>query len=334
MIKDILHNAIQNFSANSKFNLEFGSFHDSVQDDDYSGHLKLKSNAGGFDFIFEVKKGLSLSKLPDIDKYVAHHDNIILVSDYISKSLKAYLKEKNVSYLDTAGNAFITNNKGVFIYVETNKNARLSSGKSNRAFSKSGLKVIYQILINKDIVNKPYRYIGQASKVSIDTVAKVFKELLRDKYLIQIKEKEFEVQDKERLLQEWVTIFNRVLRPKLKQRNFKPKKGALNQLLNTNLPNIIGGELAAESLSNYLIAEGAVIYTDKPFIDTALSLELIPATGGIITLIEKFWAEEFALENGVTVHPILVYADLLSHPKPRNLETAKIIYDKYVKAIL
>lgn len=332
MKKDILYNAIENFTINSKFNLEFDSLPN--KNNDLGGKLNLIMDNNEFDFMFEIKKNLTLSKLPSLQYYLDGKNNIILISDYIPKLVKEHLKEKNISYLDTSGNAFITNGKSVFIYLETNKTLKFSSKKSNRAFSKSGLKVIYQILINKEIINMPYRYIGQASKVSIDTVGKVFKELLRDKYLIQIREKEFKIQNKERLIQEWTTVFNRVLRPKLRQRNFKPKDFTLSELLYIPSLNSIGGELAAEFLSNYLIAENAIIYTDRPFIDIAREFNLIPATDGSITLVEKFWTDEQTNYKEITVNPILVYADLLNDPKPRNLETAKMIYDKDVKNIL
>lgn len=334
MKKDILHDALENFIQNSKFNLELEDWYIPNDKKKFNGKLKLHIDQYEYEFLFEIKQRLTLSKIPKLHYYLSDQKNIILISDYISKPVKNYLKDNKMSYLDMAGNAFIKNKEGLFLYIETNKNLKLSSEKSNRAFSKSGLKVIYQILINKEIVNMPYRYIGQAAKVSIDTVGKVFKELLRDKYLVQIREKEFKVQNKERLIQEWTTIFNRILRPKLKQRSFKPKGFKINDLLNFPFLNSIGGELAADFLSSYLIAESAIIYTDKPFIDLAKKIQLLPASDGPITMIEKFWEDDLISDKEITVNPILVYADLLSKPKPRNLETAQIIYNKDVKNIL
>ncbi len=327
MEKDILYNAIESFSSN----LKTSSFSNNIYDD----KLHLSINCSNIDFIFQVTKNLTFSKLHKIRNNLSmSQGNIILISDYIPKALKEHLKKENICYLDTAGNAFITNNKDVFIYLENNKNSQLSSERSNRAFSKSGLKVIYQFLIKNDALNMSYREIGKISKVSIHTVGKVIKELLRDGYIIQINKKKFKIKEKGRLLEDWITVFNKVLRPKLKQRNFKPVNFKINELLSLAPPESIGGELSAESLSNYLIAEKAILYTDKPFVDVAMELRLIPADEGAITLIEKFWNNT---ETGITnklVHPILVYADLLNDTKPRNIETAKIIYDKYVKNII
>ena len=49
------------------------------------------------------------------------------------------------------------------------------------------------------------------------------------------------------------------------------------------------------------------------------------ANGNLI-LMKKFW--NFNNEFPGMTHPILTYADLLATGDPRNIETAKIIYEK------
>lgn len=331
MKQDILYTAIEKLFELSTFHLEIISLHDNVPNYKYDGTLRFGDNSIKTDFTFKVKKRLTLSKIPEINQN--NTENTILISDYIPKPVKKYLKERNQSYLDSAGNAFITDKQGLVIYIETNKNAPISTKKSNRAFSKSGLKIVYQILIDEHILNKTYRYIGEVSQVSIDTVRHVLKDLLRDKYIVKANAKKFKLINKERLLQEWVTLFNKVLRPKLNQRNFNPISKNI-RLSDLSINAFIGGELAAEHLSNYLIAESVIIYTNKPFFELAKSSELMPSTDGKITLIEKFWTEKEIERTQKLVNPILIYADLLNSPTPRNLETAEIIYNKYVKPTL
>ena len=48
---------------------------------------------------------------------------------------------------------------------------------------------------------------------------------------------------------------------------------------------------------------------------------------GNLILMKKFWNFEDTDYPGMT-HPILIYADLLATGDPRNIETAKIIYEK------
>jgi hypothetical protein len=49
---------------------------------------------------------------------------------------------------------------------------------------------------------------------------------------------------------------------------------------------------------------------------------------GDIEILKTFWDVGHELHRTDTVHPILVYADLLASGDPRNLEVAQIIYEQ------
>ena len=96
-----------------------------------------------------------------------------------------------MAYADTAGNIFV-NFKNIFIHINTGKTNRSKVNTNTSAFTKSGLKVIYQFLIHPDYINKPYRFIGAQAMVTIATVGTVFKDLLREKYIVKSNEKEYQ----------------------------------------------------------------------------------------------------------------------------------------------
>lgn len=337
MEKDIVLNAFENFTKHSGIQLRFGldEFNKPGNDMSLDGEIHLKKNKKEYRFPFIAKRNLTLSKLPQISNFQTF-GNLLVISDYIPKALKAHLREINVCYVDAAGNAFITDGKGLYLFIETNQINRITETESNRAFSKSGLKVVYQILIQKDTINLPYREIAKLSEVSIDTVGKVIKGLLKDQYLIRISDHKYKLKDQERLLQEWITLFNKVLRPKLKQKSFGLRYTGqkLQSLLELAPKGSIGGELGAEYLSKYLIAENAILYTKDSFVDMGKKLDLIPQKNGSIKIMESFWSSENQSQNKTTVDPLLVYADLLDNPNSRNLEAAKKIYNQYVQKTL
>lgn len=330
MKKDIIYTALEKFKENTllSFSINFENLNTNNRSD---GSMIIESFANT-SFNIEVKKNLNLSKVPNIVNLPNIKDTII-ISDYIPKSMKEYLRKEKYSYIDSAGNAFIAKDN-IFIFIETNKNLRSAFQPNSRAFSKSGLKVIYQLIINTDLINMPYRYIGKKSNVSIDTVSKVFQDLLKEKYILRVQEKEYKISNKENLISEWVILYNKTLRPKLKQRKYNIKQENISNLSKICPEESLGGELGGEILTNYLIAENAIIYTDLAFVDMMKKLELIPKTDGNITLIEKFWNTIDSFNEKVTVHPLLVYADLLNDPKSRNIETANLVYKKYVQDII
>jgi hypothetical protein len=51
---------------------------------------------------------------------------------------------------------------------------------------------------------------------------------------------------------------------------------------------------------------------------------------GNVEILERFWTEDTLAGASETVHPILIYADLLASGNERNIETAKIIYDQRI----
>lgn len=334
MDKDVLNNAIDNFQEITGWSVSADEEYTCINKVGYDGSITLKNSAFCEKFFFQTAKHITLAKATSTLSGHGVNDRSILLAGQINKAAKDYLKQNNVSYLEATGNAFISNGRGLYIYIDTQKKSPPYQEAKSRAFSKTGLKVIYQILLNSEVLHLPYREIGVLATVSIDTVSKVVKGLIQENYLLEIKDKKYKVKNKERLLQEWITVFNKTLRPKLKQQGFKIRSGDWQTIADSLPAQSIGGELGAEYYSNYLIAESATIYTDQPFVDVAKSASLIPSKKGEILLLEKFWSADSQQGTNPYVHPILVYADLLNDPKPRNLETAQLIYDKHVRDYL
>ena len=51
---------------------------------------------------------------------------------------------------------------------------------------------------------------------------------------------------------------------------------------------------------------------------------------GNIEILERFWPLENVVDEGDTVHPILIYADLVAIGDQRTMETARIIYEQHI----
>ncbi len=328
MEQEMLNIAIENLSLASKIKVEVDQ-KDLNFDYSNGGHLNFFLDNKSFRLAFTIKRKVSTAQLPFL-KDLANHKGLIIF-EYATKTIKEQLRNLRVNYLEISGNAYIVY-ENTFIFIDTNKRVKLDDSKSNTAFSKTGLKVTYQLLSNRESIHLSYRQLGQLSGVSIDTISRVYKELVRDKYLIKINDRNYKIIDYDRLFMDWVTLYNKILRPKLKKRSFRFRdKRFLRDLLDHKVKGKISGELAAEKLSDYIIAEKANIYLAGSFVDLALSLNLIPDKDGPITMIEQFWNEPSEKVKSDTIADLpLIYADLVSDPKPRNLETAKLIYQENV----
>jgi len=286
----------------------------------YQGNLEKKYYA-------EIKKKIVPDNIPRILEQTNNTKDLIFFADYITPTAKEMLRVNNIPYADTAGNMYLRN-QNIYILIQTNKTNRNKLKTNTKAFNKAGLKVIYQFLINPEILNKPYRFIGEKAKVTIATVGVVLKDLLKEKYIIQTNDKVYRFQKRENLFTEWVREYNRNLRPKLKKKRYR----WLNKNKNwrkVKLPDKTywGGANAAEKLTEYLIADKIDIYTDLQFEEVMKELKIIPDNQGDITVTEIFWKNQ----NAQQIDPILIYADLLNQTNTRYLETANIIYTNYVQ---
>lgn len=325
MEEEMLNLAIENLSTATSLMIETTHLQESGNDF-YDGELKFSYKGLSFDMPFTLKRKVTAAQLPFLQEDFSKTG--IVIFEYASKSIKEQLRNLDINYLEISGNAYISHDR-TYIYVDTKKRIKLEETDSNAAFSKTGLKVVYQLLSDKNSINYSYRKLGEISKVSIDTIGRVYKELVRDKYVVKIDNKKYQIIDYDRLFKDWATLFNKILRPKLKKRSFRfINKQRIQSLLETNFSGKIGGELAAEQLSKSNIAEKANIYVKGSFVDLAKDLALRPDKDGQITMIEQFWNDSSNDFERLVGLP-LIYADLISDPKPRNLETAKSIFNEY-----
>ncbi len=325
MEQEMLDLAIENLSNISDLMIETNHLGKSPNGF-YDGELTFFYKGLSFDMPFTVKRKVTVAQLPFIQEYLSKEG--IIIFEYAAKSLKEQLRKLDINYLEISGNAHIAHD-GLYIFVDTNKRIKLEEADSNAAFSKTGLKVIYQLLSDNAAIDYSYRELGDISDVSIDTIGRVYRELVRDKYLVKINNRKYKIIDYDRLFKDWVTLFNKTLRPKLKKRSFRfTNDQSVHSLLKVDFRGKIGGELAAEKLSKYNISEKANLYVTGSFVELALELGLRPDKDGKITMIEQFWND--GSDNGKRLVGLpLLYADLVADPNPRNLETAKLIFNEY-----
>ncbi|MBN2776087.1 MAG: hypothetical protein JXR36_00500 [Bacteroidales bacterium] len=291
-------------------------------------YLQIKTANSVVDFCIVIKSKFVPSQILLLKENLGGKENAVLVSDYISAPAKKILKENNINYIDTLGNVFIKA-KDLFVFVEVNKTNRAVNKTVNRAFKTAGLKVIFQFLIEPECINLPYRQIAERTNVAIDTIGKVIKELLKEKYIVKADNKYYQFIDKKRLFEDWTANYSKNLKEKLKQKRYRflDKETDFKTIA---LPENTywGGAYAAEILTNYLNANSGIIYTGLDFQKLMKELRLLPDNNGNITVVEMFWTEDISTK---TVNPMLVFADLTADKNQRHLETANLIYKDYVE---
>ncbi len=289
------------------------------------GVLNLAVNGQNHTFVIEIKREVRTHQLRQIEDYIEHYNNLMLVANRIFPKIKEELRQKEIPYLEANGNIFLKK-EGLFLFVDTQKPLDIEKNKGNRAFTKTGLKVLFYMLQFKEAINLNQRELAEKADVGLGNIPQVIDGLKETGYLIPLNNKTYLWENRKALLDRWIAEYITVLRPKLVKERYA-LKGNWQEIPFDNQKTVWGGEPAADILTNHLRPEKFLIYTRENRMDLIKNYRLIPDKNGEIEVLDMFWQQN----ESKTAPPLLVYADLMLEGGKRNKETAEKIYNEYIQ---
>lgn len=286
-------------------------------------------------FPIEVKNNLRTSSLPFIKDIKKRLKDPVIITNYVSDNLKEELRKEEIFYLDIAGNAYIKSGE-LFILIQGQKEVEVNKPKVSKAFNAVGLKIIFAILENPEMINFHYRYISNYADVSLGSVATVLNDLKEQGYILEVDKNQKKLNNRKELFERWIIEYGDNLKPKLFVDKFRFIKSEYYSdfkfkiKLNTH-KTVWGGEAGADILTAYLKPEKYILYSTESKTELMKKYKLVPDKNGDIEVYKPFYPmNSYAGWHAMgTAHPFLVYADLMLSNDPRNIETAKMIYEKY-----
>jgi hypothetical protein len=330
-IKDLIR---ENFleEALKQHDVDVTITHSNSPSKDIDAVIKINNQTIFIEYKRQVQPQNVMMIEEDLKKY-ARNAEIMVIANYITPKAKELLKKRHINYLDGAGNIYLKL-RNLLVQVEGNKSQSPSADAryKNRAFTKSGAAVIFQFLMDPELVNAPQRTISEYANISLGTIPKVLSGLEQDGYLIKLNNTTRKLIDVEKLLQKWIEVINKKVLPAHLIGNFSYSKGDEHEFFRSSVfrEDIQwGGEPAAAILTDYLRPEDYTIFTTLKRKELLMNYRLMPDQNGPLKIYTKFWNRCNANEN--TVHPILVYAQLIASGDSRNIETAEIIFNEHIK---
>lgn len=297
-------------------------------DKGYDIKVKIKFKKRTITLYGILKKEIREHQVFNILEQLNLNRNVILIAENIFPKIREKLRELEIGYLDINGNMFYTDNTN-YVFIETQQKKQ-TTVKKNRVFTKIGLKVLFTILTEPELINAPYRVIATKADVALGTVNNFIKGLKELGYIIEIDKNYKKIQNINDLMEKWTNEYNHTLKPDLHIGNYR----FLNEQDYNNWKNLDfktnntcwGGEPAADLITNYLKPGEFIIYTEERPNELMRNYKLIPDEEGYIKVYKKFWKNN--VQNNYAPE-LLVYADLINTGNDRNLETAKLIYEKF-----
>jgi hypothetical protein len=314
-----------------------------VMDGELDGELSLVTPDDLYlpSFNVEIKNTLRLYHIPHLKDMAARFIPFLVMTDRVHPSVRDELRKSKINYLDTAGNLFLRHNNTV-VLANGNRGAGLKKENKNKAFTKTGLKLLFHLLLQPDAINYTYRILAQTADVALGTVKSTIDSLRENDYLLQLNKEKCRLINKKELLDKWITAYGENLKPSLylgtyhfnDENNFQLWK----QLAFDIQYHRWGGEPAADLLTGYLQPQSLLVYTEKKM-DLLTTWKLLPESGqseetGLIRIYKKFWKDSLT-DMATNLAPVLlVYADLVLTNDPRCMETAHKIYDQYLSRVI
>lgn len=259
----------------------------------------------------------------------------LLITRYVTPQVADLLKNMEVPFMDMAGNAYI-NDPPLYVFIKGNKLPEDNRPEPvTRAFRPGGLHVIFTLLGNPGMEKTPYRNIAKATGLALGTIGWVMNDLRRLGYLVDMGAGGRRLTRKNDLLARWVTAYPDQLRPGLVIGRFKAKDDDWWKDTEVETFHALwGGEIAAARLTKYLKPQTATIYTREPPARLVWKYKLKKDPAGHVEILRPFWHFEYPWPHPDLVPPVLIYADLLATGDERNIETARLVYEKEIARLV
>jgi len=325
---EILNNALQNLEEMVPIKWNWNPIN-GTQDPGIDGDLEIQLNDKTIKFNVEIKKDVKNHQMLNIYEFNSKFHNFLLVSEKLYPRVREELRTNNINYLEGNGNVYL-NHEDAFIYIDTNKTVRAQKTTGNRAFTKTGLKVVFHFLLNPKLINHTQRKIAETANVGLGNIPQILNGLLENQFILRLEKNKYVVNDYEELLSKWIAEYNQTLKPSIfRQRlRFQNEEQEWQTLQFNSEKTVWGGEPAADILTNHLRPENFILYTKETTKDLMINYKLIPDVEGTVWAYDLFWAHD---GNSEIAPKILVYADLMSNGDKRSRETAKMIFDEHIR---
>lgn len=117
----------------------------------------------------------------------------------LKETLQETLRENKIGYLDTAGNIYV-NTPEQFVWLDGHKATETKKPVTNRAFTKTGLKAVFYLLLHQDKIN----LLAKATNVALGNINNIITGLKEAGFILPINHKEVQLQNKKALLDRWI----------------------------------------------------------------------------------------------------------------------------------
>lgn len=263
-------------------------------------------------------------------------------ADWIPEPIAEEFRKAGVCFVDAQGNVFLRKPPQVVVDIRGRKPGRPLRAEPGRLIEAGGLKVVHYLLTHPQAAGAPLRAIAGGAGVALGTAHAVMGELRRAQWLLPAAGGTARFGDRKGLIELFVRGYALKLRPACLIGRYRHQKHAPQEILEGVTQRLAGleghwavtGGMAARALTQHLEPDAVTLFVDEPA-RAKLGEEpmLRDEAGGNVTwlrLIDPAFLAETPHAPWPLATPFLIYAELLQDGGPRDIETARMIYERFL----
>jgi hypothetical protein len=255
----------------------------------------------------------------------------LVFAPYIPGPMGRYLASEGVNFIDAVGNCSLVLDKNYMARVEGQRPERFPERVGMRAAS---YQLLFVLLAGEDHLNSTVRDLADLAGVGKSTVAQTLQHLEAEGFIGHQGDRKRLLNAKV-LLDRWLGGYAEVLRPRwLRGRYQVGDVEAFERRVQATLAartpwGWCGGVAAMHLTGHYRGPETVLCFGRTPDVTTA-DLGMLADREGPVSLLQLEGTLAFDGAKPQTVHPLLVYAELLARPSDRAAEAAEEVRVQYL----
>jgi len=259
----------------------------------------------------------------------------ILLAPYIPRPLGRYLAEHDANYLDLAGNHHLVLGQRFAAHVEGRTEQR--AAEARRGLRVPGYQVLFAILAAPDLLNATVRQLAEAAGTGKTAAAETLRRLKDENLVGEAQRRRFLLEAKV-VLERWIAGYATHVRPRLLVGTYHTQvrepaalERHIEDVLGEKTRWGFGGGAAANRIGGHYRGERTVVHLEHPPVDLPKRLRAQRADGGPLVLARLPGRVAYDGVEPRTVHPLLIYTELLAAGEPRAREAATEIWHRHLE---
>jgi len=305
------------------------------------GVLSIKTPHSIHHFDLEIKR--SPTTYAAIDAVIGRRETghaaktpraLMLFVPHVGRPLAEYLVGKDVNFVDAAGNCHVRLGTSFMALLEGR--TAVPRAALGRGIGLSGHLVLFAILAKPEVLNTSIRTLAEQAGASKTAVEHLLARLTQEGAIVRGRNRRH-LQDQKTLLDRWLSGYATLVRPRLLVGQYRTQDtdpsalaGRIEQVLIDDKPWAWGGGAAANRLTGFYRGSKTILHLAEPSDTTIRSLRGLPSNEGELTVLRTPGHIAFEGAAPHTVHPLLVYTELLTEGTDRARESAAMIRERYL----